>query len=1108
VTDDADAIDRALTRLFAHFELSDEGSLWGVVVSTLGAQERIAHRVVDRLVDAGRPVERFRFRGDALSLATRLRALPEESSGVLLVLDLDALDAEERRRVVALLNRGREALAERRWDVVLFVSPDTERAILRDAGDFWSWRRGVTDCTGILLGADFEGERERLRRRYVEAMLERTWEYKLPRALARSRRGGGPVTTEFDLCYLPPRSLPGLDDDARATAQHAPTDDVLARYARLAVSVERGLGGSQFLLWVLRREARRGRGALTPIRITCPRLLSATGDRPRGDVADVIAPLFARESLGEFAATAADAIERGEALLLINDLDDVSDPAGRARVARWVEGTVTAHPGNRVVVTASSVVWGGAAFTGRFHHVRLPPLTLADVGVLVERLTGTPAERMQHEVRDDPQLRADVRRPFNAVLYGLRGLQTRRTSRFDILGETLRLMVEVVEQALPTVRGEALCAATVRCLLSSGGALSSEALAREIGEGGGSSGVAAWMLTASTFCVELVDGTFALRPEYQDALLNGAAEGMLGVDIDPRALAHDRHRRLWSRVHPALWGGRYRHELLEAMAALKPAAYEDILLRDLELRCMTRLEPWVDVLLGAIESSWSLRVPALSMRLIARMPRNLGAGLEGRGGLDDYGIERWRHGPDDRLALDAISLLLLSTRSSILREGDLARIGAGVGSSRGAVSTRASRCVDLLAGDLDALSELASFTFGDPLARRALLLATSRSLTSRSLASTGDRAWALGLSLCRSALTAADAEVRAAALEGIACDPGAQPPDGWWDDPAPEVRATVLRAWRGRLPLVTCAALVGDASAEVREAAVGAAVEAHDESRLLAVARDPAPRVRAAAVGALKRYDTSASRAAALDALCDDEGPRAAAVEVLWGHLRRADALRAALVEHAEAGGWDPVRRALAGAALGLRYDDVIDGLRKGLLLYKGGDADTLAPVVALAATTLSEPPGDAVVRALLEHADARVREAAWGMATALREVPDGCDELVQAALADPDASVRIAAARALPGVCGGDARVCADRWCALIVDPDERVVSAAARLLREAGASPSWAGEPRRRTCDELATRLRDRAFVDARGEETVALLWETLNDLAAAQSDEADAG
>ena len=68
-------------------------------------------------------------------------------------------------------------------------------------------------------------------------------------------------------------------------------------------------------------------------------------------------------------------LERGNLLLLLDGLDEVADPDDRARVARWVEGAMAAHPDSRFVVTCRYAGYTGEAqLDGRLLELHLRPL--------------------------------------------------------------------------------------------------------------------------------------------------------------------------------------------------------------------------------------------------------------------------------------------------------------------------------------------------------------------------------------------------------------------------------------------------------------------------------------------------------------------------------------------------------------------------------------------------------------------------------------------------------------------------------------------------------------------------------------------------------------
>lgn len=1130
-------LDTALASLVTHLELADEGSMWAVIVSTLGAQERVADDLAQRLSD--RRVERFRFRGDALSLATRLRAMPDGSEGVLLALDLDSLPREQRRRAIALLNRGREALAEGRWHVVLFLSPETEREVISAAGDFWSWRRGVTDCTKLFEGVDFEQERGRLRGRYLETLLDRTREYPLPRLVQRrSKSSSRRPLPEFDAAYLPPRAL-------RAAASHGdsptwvPLDEALAVNDRLLIVAARGEGRSRLLQYALREESKRAlegvSRARVPIALSCPTVQRLVGARARGDLVDIIAPLFQHESLGAFTSVALDALERGEALLVVDDFDDLPSAEDRAHAARWIEQTLRAHPGVRMLAVISPDTWQGTVFDGDYARLGLPSLSIADVGVLIERLTGQRAERLLFDVRDDPSLRAELAKPFNALLYGLQAQEGRTRFMpffvvFEHIVETLKESpfeadVNVVLGCLQFatvyrgLRGETvLRTGDVEVALHAGAGLPAES----------ARAVASWLIDESGLLVHVDDDR--ARWARTELLV-----GVIAAALSPSSLTstgalaavvEQRHRRLWSDALGSAFRSGSPSTYLTAGAwvnALKnalPSAHEDLLHRDALLlgAFLSAKTPGADELLDALrdqlfallESEWSRRLPDLAREIVLRLAtRGVSQSLESSssGAGEERSLALSQH-PDDAVALDGILLRLSSTRSSILSPVDLSRIAVAFGSPRRVVRVRAWRCVELLAVDLDALSELASYAYGDPVARDVITRATALSLTQRSSQTRGDNAWELGLSLCRSLIGDPSPAIRAAAAEGLACDTSTPPVEPLVFDADPDVRAASLSAWRAAIPPAWPLGMTGDPSASVRAAVAG--VLSRDASpealaALLTLARDADGRVRLASVTSLRVFDDPRARAALFDALIDrDEAVRDSAVGALRSALRDVDELDAAISAHASSRAWSTVDAGLAGARLGLRHDWVKNGLQDGMMRGLAEQhSDLLRAVIDAIPLAVDDVLGDAVVRPLLMHADASVRAASWDMVRGRAEVPTCCRALVTAHLAEDSALVRMAAARACE-VALGDSAATRAAWATLLDDRAEEVVACAASLLRDAGTAGRWDVTQRKAICDDLAARLRDGAYRAAASDETLGALWAALRDVVAALTEE----
>ncbi len=73
------------------------------------------------------------------------------------------------------------------------------------------------------------------------------------------------------------------------------------------------------------------------------------------------------------------AIKRGEALILLDALDEVPDAHSRGRAAEGVRRLVADCPGNTVLLTSRIVGYDGARLAGHFEHVTLEPLPRTEI---------------------------------------------------------------------------------------------------------------------------------------------------------------------------------------------------------------------------------------------------------------------------------------------------------------------------------------------------------------------------------------------------------------------------------------------------------------------------------------------------------------------------------------------------------------------------------------------------------------------------------------------------------------------------------------------------------------------------------------------------------
>lgn len=356
------ALTAALRDFFLHLTLSDAAALWVVLVPSIVAQERVVAWVRDAVTSDHR-VETFRF-GEGGSLAETVRRSPGRPQDALLALDLLRLSPRVRDETIAALNRGREAIADGRCTVVLFVDPDGLRALIRRGGDLWTWRRGVTDLCAVPGIGDDEREVDVARRReaFLAWAAEETAHAAPPSSLALPLvHGRSAPDLPLDAMDLRLRQLDALPlAGSVAAGARVSIAAVLAAHDAAALIGPWG-GGKRTWLRCLARDLVLGRVSAATLGLrdgTLPlcfdaRELADVGvGITRRQVRDALHEVYARKGNPDLAGAAIHAIEDGGALILVASVERVS-PRKRPSLLKRLQETTQRHPGVRVIVSCT-----------------------------------------------------------------------------------------------------------------------------------------------------------------------------------------------------------------------------------------------------------------------------------------------------------------------------------------------------------------------------------------------------------------------------------------------------------------------------------------------------------------------------------------------------------------------------------------------------------------------------------------------------------------------------------------------------------------------------------------------------------------------------------
>lgn len=135
-----------LAKLFQHLKFvagEKTGSLWLINTQNFTQQLETANQIRENCHDRYNIID-FSFKTQGFSLWDTIRAQDTDHPQLILARDFDELSANDVDLALNYLNTGREVLLRGPFHLVLFILPPTLPLLIRRAGDFWSWHRGMT----------------------------------------------------------------------------------------------------------------------------------------------------------------------------------------------------------------------------------------------------------------------------------------------------------------------------------------------------------------------------------------------------------------------------------------------------------------------------------------------------------------------------------------------------------------------------------------------------------------------------------------------------------------------------------------------------------------------------------------------------------------------------------------------------------------------------------------------------------------------------------------------------------------------------------------------------------------------------------------------------
>lgn len=411
-------IQRALREMATYLKFS-EGSVLLIAASPDPEADRaLADALGDHLRDHAVCLDST-FSPERLSLAQTLHDQPIfPGKTVVMAFGLDELPPEGRRQAISNLNVGREGIRYRGLSLILWVRPGSLHDLMLTAPDFFSVRSSVyefdlpadpavrAESLAALRLSDAAPPDE-LRERYLSYVVA-SFRWLDVRGLLQVRNI---VRLLLDQVYVPlwatreerglvfPAEFPlafeetdeGIErrpvETTRQTTR-VPVAETLSRERRVVVLGDPGSGKSTLLKQLaltFARALQQDAGQHTPFGLPrLPILLSIAAyaqvrrqateaGQPPPTLADYLPRHFAARGMGGMGPLFQEELAAGEAILLLDGLDEVLSAAERVEIVRQVGALTRAYPTGPVVVTSRIAGYSAAPLPAAYVALTLEP---------------------------------------------------------------------------------------------------------------------------------------------------------------------------------------------------------------------------------------------------------------------------------------------------------------------------------------------------------------------------------------------------------------------------------------------------------------------------------------------------------------------------------------------------------------------------------------------------------------------------------------------------------------------------------------------------------------------------------------------------------------
>jgi len=404
-----------MKRLARHLQKVEAAALFIASTANVEIERALAEELQGRL--HGRVVREFRFVPQRFDLPRFLNTLPlPEGRPLIFATGLSDLLPANRARAIELLNLGRETLRWMGYSVVLWVRPVTLSELMFQAPDFFAVRSGMftfelpadgVERDGLLrtLQLNSAASPDELRGRYLN-YIAATYRWLDFRGLMQVRNLVRlplkdvfvPLSAEEESKRRELRELIERPDQEkkkekaekkeskseRSRERFEPPQiekrrvglaEAIQENQRLVVLGDPGSGKSTLLKYLAltfaegeatTRERLQLSETRLPILIPLGAYALVLRDNSALSLSDYIAQHHVALGLPNLKALFDQHLREGQALVLLDGLDEVIGAETRSLVARQVGGLVAQYPGNRFVVTSRIAGYASAPLGGEF----------------------------------------------------------------------------------------------------------------------------------------------------------------------------------------------------------------------------------------------------------------------------------------------------------------------------------------------------------------------------------------------------------------------------------------------------------------------------------------------------------------------------------------------------------------------------------------------------------------------------------------------------------------------------------------------------------------------------------------------------------------------